>query len=151
MKKSLLFAVVLLFFNCNVFAQDFKSYGREFDKTTPKSANELKSLNLSNKKPLEVEGEVNAVCQAAGCWMTINLDNGETMRVTFKDYGFFVPKNLAGTKVVFKGIPEVSETSVSDLRHYAADAGKSQEEILAITEPEVSLTFVADGVLVPSK
>jgi hypothetical protein len=151
MKKTLLFAAIALFLGSNINAQNFESFGKDFIKTTPKPATDLKKLDLTQKKAIEVEGEVSAVCQAAGCWMTINLDNGETMRVTFKDYGFFVPKNLAGTKVVFKGIPEVTETSVSDLRHYAADAGKSQEEILKIMEPEITLTFVADGVLVPSK
>jgi hypothetical protein len=41
----------------------------------------------------------------------------------------------------------VSETSVEELRHYAEDAGKSQEEIEAITEPKKTYSFVADGVL----
>ncbi|WP_341224764.1 DUF4920 domain-containing protein [uncultured Arcticibacterium sp.] len=147
MKKLVL--VIAFCSSLSVFAQDFKTYGEAFIKTSPTEAVALKKLDLSNTANLEVEGEVNAVCQAKGCWMTVNLDNGETMRVTFKDYGFFVPKNLAGTKVVFKGKPEVTETSVSELRHYAADAGKTKAEIMSITEPEIALTFVADGVLVP--
>ena len=149
MRKLVL--VIAFCSSMSVFAQDFKSYGDSFVKTSPTQATSLKKLDLSNTENLEVEGEVNAVCQAKGCWMTVNLENGETMRVTFKDYGFFVPKNLAGTKVVFKGKPEVTETSVEELRHYAADAGKSKKEIMAITEPEIALTFVADGVLVPKE
>ncbi|MEL6969642.1 MAG: DUF4920 domain-containing protein, partial [Bacteroidota bacterium] len=38
-------------------------------------------------------------------------------------------------------------TSVDDLRHYAEDAGKSEEEIAAITEPKRELAFLADGVI----
>jgi len=34
------------------------------------------------------------------------------------------------------------------LRHYAEDAGKSEEEIMTITEPEYVLTFTADGVII---
>ena len=137
-----------LFFSNLALAQNLKSFGKEFVKTSPASATNLKSMDLTKVETIEVEGEVNAVCQAAGCWMTINLNNGETMRVTFKDYGFFVPKNLAGTSVVFKGKPEVTKTSIAYLRHFAADAGKTKAEIMAITEPEIALTFVAEGVLV---
>jgi hypothetical protein len=38
--------------------------------------------------------------------------------------------------------------SVEQLRHYAEDAGKSQEEINKIKDPQVSLTFLADGVYI---
>ena len=38
--------------------------------------------------------------------------------------------------------------SVEMLRHYAEDAGDSEEEILKITEAEYELSFIADGVLI---
>jgi hypothetical protein len=38
--------------------------------------------------------------------------------------------------------------SVETLRHYAEDAGKSKEEIEAITAPETRLSFEANGVLI---
>ena len=38
-------------------------------------------------------------------------------------------------------------TSLDELRHYAEDAGKSAEEIAAITEPKKELRFLASGVL----
>ncbi len=149
MKRIQIFSFCLILFSFGAMAQDFASFGDEFKAKKPSEASDLTTMNLEKVKNIQVEAEVNAVCQAKGCWMTVNLDNGETMRVTFKDYGFFVPKDLAGTKVIFKGKPEVSTTSVEELRHYAKDAGKSEAEILAITEPEVALSFVADGVLVP--
>ncbi|MDP4687235.1 MAG: DUF4920 domain-containing protein [Salibacteraceae bacterium] len=96
---------------------------------------------------LKISGTINEVCQAKGCWMTIN--NGEeAMRVTFRDYGFFVPKDASGLEVVAEGTVYMDTTSVADLQHYAQDAGKTDEEIAMITEPEVSLTFVADGVII---
>ena len=39
--------------------------------------------------------------------------------------------------------------SVDDQRHYAEDAGKSPEEIAAITEPKRTLSFTSSGVLIP--
>ena len=38
--------------------------------------------------------------------------------------------------------------SVETLRHYAEDEGKSQKEILAITEPQITLSLLADGVII---
>jgi hypothetical protein len=83
-----------------------------------------------------------------GCWMKVRTTDGQTMRVTFRDYGFFVPKDIAGKQVVFEGTAQQSTTSVADLKHYAEDAGKSKEEIAKITQPEKAVTFVADGVIV---
>lgn len=96
---------------------------------------------------IKVEGKINEVCQVKGCWMTMNVGE-ESMRVSFRDYGFFVPKDADGNEVIMEGTAYIDTTSVADLKHYAQDAGKSQEEIDAITEPEVALQFVADGVII---
>ena len=42
----------------------------------------------------------------------------------------------------------ISVESVADLKHYAKDAGKSQAAIDSIIEPEVTYTFMANGVLI---
>ena len=83
--------------------------------------------------------------------MKLDIGNNETMRVTFKDYGFFVPKNLDGETAIIDGYAVVDTTDVDMLRHLAHDAGKSEEEIAAITEPEVGVTYVATGVIIKPK
>ena len=70
------------------------------------------------------------------------------MRVTFKNYAFFMPKDLSGKKVVVDGFAYVETTSVADLQHYAQDAGKSKAEIEKITQPKRELLFEAAGVLI---
>jgi hypothetical protein len=75
------------------------------------------------------------------------LGDGEEMRVTFKDYGFFVPLDAAGKTVIMEGKAYYDTTSVDMLRHYAEDAGESPEEIEKITEPKLELAFEATGVL----
>ncbi len=95
------------------------------------------------------QAPVNSVCKMKGCWMRLAVEDQEAF-VKFKDYGFFVPKYLSEVDVIVSGKAYVSQTSVEDLKHFAQDAGKPQEEIDAITEPELSLDFMADGVLVPS-
>jgi hypothetical protein len=94
-------------------------------------------------------GTVQEVCQAKGCWMTIvSEEEGATpIMVKFKDYGFFMPKDIAGRKVIMEGMAFTEETPVDELRHYAEDAGKSQEEIDAITESKKETKFLASGVL----
>jgi hypothetical protein len=94
-----------------------------------------------------VQGKVDAVCQAKGCWMTMISPAGEEMMVRFKDYGFFMPKDIAGREVIVNGKAFYQSTTVEELRHYAEDAGKSVEEIEAITEPKQELRFYADGVI----
>jgi hypothetical protein len=96
----------------------------------------------------KVKGEITEVCVQKGCWMTLKLPDGKHMRVTFKDYGFFVPKDSQGNEVIISGKADYSITDVHTLRHYAEDAGKTQEEIDAIVEDEESITFVAEGVLI---
>jgi len=105
--------------------------------------------NMKEGDSIEVKmiAKVDEVCQAKGCWMTLNLDNGETVMVKFKDYGFFMPKNIAGMDVIIDGKAFVSEVPVNEQRHYAEDAGKSEEEIALITEPKRTYSFEADGVL----
>jgi len=95
------------------------------------------------------QAPVNSVCKMKGCWMRLAVGEQEAF-VKFKDYGFFVPKYLSEVEVVVSGKAYVSKTSVDDLKHFAQDAGKPQDEIDAITEPELSLDFMADGVLVPA-
>jgi len=106
-----------------------------------------KTLKAGDTAVVKFTAKVNEVCQAKGCWMRLDLGDDESM-VKFKDYGFFMPKNIAGKEVIVNGKAFVAEVSVEEQRHYAEDAGKTKEEIEAITEIEKTLSFEADGVLV---
>lgn len=99
---------------------------------------------------VQVEAKVNEVCQVKGCWMTLYSDNAadNQMMVKFKDYAFFMPKDIPGKTVIVQGKAFREVTSVDELRHYAEDAGKSKDEIAKITEPKVELKFEATGVII---
>ena len=98
---------------------------------------------------VKVAGEVDAACQMKGCWMTMKLPDGSDMRVRFKDYGFFVPKDCAGKTAVMQGDAYYDTTSVEMLRHYAVDGGMSEAEAeKKYTEPEVAIAFEATGVII---
>ncbi len=107
------------------------------------------SVNESGSVNAKLQGEIESVCQKKGCWMKMNIEGyDQPVRVTFKDYGFFVPKDGASNWAVIEGIARFDTVSVETLRHYAEDAGKSEEEIMQITEPEYTLAFEASGVAI---
>lgn len=95
-----------------------------------------------------VKGTVVNVCEVKGCWMKLKQAKGDGIMIKFKDYKFFLPKDIAGKEVVIEGDAKATVTSVSDLRHFAEDAKKSKEEIAKITEPKKEVEFIAKGVLV---
>lgn len=92
------------------------------------------------------EGELLEVCSKAGCWVNIDMGNGETFMVRFKDHFTIPPKTAVGTGAYLHGELYKTTVSVDDLRHFAEDAGKSQEEIEKIVDPEHTLGFEADGI-----
>ncbi|WLD24837.1 DUF4920 domain-containing protein [Flavobacterium dauae] len=93
--------------------------------------------------------EIISTCKKKGCWMSLKLSNEKEAFVKFKDYAFFVPKEGAENHTtIISGKAYIAETSVDELKHYAKDAKKSQEEIDAITEPKVEYRFMANGVLI---
>jgi hypothetical protein len=148
MKKILLsLLVAAAAFTAN--AQNANHFGKEINESKAIAANELPAkMGDKTEMPAKVSGTVESVCQVKGCWMKVKTADGETMRVMFKDYAFFVPKDIAGKTVVFEGEAQKKTVPVEHLQHYAKDAGKSQEEIAKITEPKEELTFIADGVIV---
>lgn len=100
---------------------------------------------------MKITGEVVEVCKKKGCWMTLKMADGEPMRVTFKDYAFFMPKDIVGKTVALDGIAKKQTISASQLRHYAQDAKKSPEEIAKITADKNEIAFEAKGVVILNK
>lgn len=129
----------------------YEAYGDSFEKGKPLSAEamfaEYKNMEVGDTLKVSFETSVNTVCKMKGCWMTLEVPGDEDVRVSFKDYGFFVPKNIEDRRAIVSGKAFLTEISVEDLKHYAEDEGKSVEEILRITEPKKSMAFIADGVL----
>ena len=135
-------------------ASNYQSFGAQINDqnviTKDEMVEKYKNLNVGDTVDVKFTSKVNSVCQAKGCWMRLDLGDAESF-VKFKDYGFFMPKDIAGQEVIVEGKAFVEETSVEDLKHFAMDAGKTQEEVDAITEPELTFSFISSGVLIPEK
>ena len=124
-------------------------YGEEFEITEAISAAEVAGLmSDSTANEFVVKAEIEECCQKKGCWMKVATTEGKSMRVSFKDYGFFVPLDAAGSSMTMKGVASYDTIDVDFLKHLAEDANATQEEIDAITEPELAITFEATGVLI---
>ena len=129
----------------------YTSYGQKINDDNVISK-ELAAKKFSNLKEgdtinLKFASTINEVCKEKGCWMKLDLGNNKESMVRFKDYGFFVPLNADHKEVIVNGKAFVTEISIDQLKHYAKDGGKTEEEIAAITEPEFTYAFEADGVL----
>ncbi|MGB5819737.1 MAG: DUF4920 domain-containing protein [Saonia sp.] len=105
-------------------------------------------LAVSDTLDIQFSATVADVCQAKGCWMKLRLDDGKEAMVKFKDYGFFVPKDITGKEVIVNGLAFSEQITVEDQKHYARDAGKSEKEVSNITETKTIYSFEADGVLI---
>ena len=129
-------------------------YGEEFALDTVDQKKEVwqkyTSMAISDSLPMQFKTKVNEVCKVKGCWMVVELPEGEQAMVRFKEYGFFMPFDIPEKEVVLNGLAFVEEMSVEDQKHYAKDAGKSADEIAKIVTPKRTFSFEASGVLVPN-
>jgi hypothetical protein len=125
-------------------------YGEEFAIADVLPASALLAMTAEElEAELVVETEILHSCRKKGCWMKVDMGEGnEPMRVSFLDYGFFVPLVSDGRTAVMKGRAYIDTIDVDMLRHFAEDAGKTEEEIAEITEPEIEWSFEATGVYI---
>ncbi|RMF06268.1 MAG: DUF4920 domain-containing protein [Candidatus Neomarinimicrobiota bacterium] len=93
-----------------------------------------------NSREILVKGTIQEVCQMKGCWLSLAAE-GKTMVVRFKDYAFFVPKDIAGRTVTVQGV-----FHAENLPH-EHEEGESDE---TCGENEMDFSMVASGVIVDS-
>jgi len=139
--------ILLIFAPVISFGQIQSLFGEKFTATETKDFIDDKDLiNLQGN--IQIKGEIKSTCKMKGCWMELDVAE-KTIFVRFKDYGFFVPKEGAeGKLAVVNGKLSIDTLSVAQLKHYAEDAGKSKEEISLIDKEEITMSFLAEGVII---
>jgi hypothetical protein len=132
-------------------AVNYLSFGEKISSDNSMSREAMykkfKSLKKGDTIAVKFSSKINKVCKKKGCWMRLDLGQGEESMVRFKDYGFFMPLNSDNKEVIVRGKAFVTEITVDERRHYAKDEGLSEEEINKITEPEYTFAIESDGVL----
>ncbi len=155
MKKLFVFFICLAMIACSQQQKEEQAklvgnYGDEISIEGAISTDKMITLlGEQDSLVVKVKSEIITTCAMKGCWMNLKMTDGEEMRVTFKDYAFFVPKEgMQGNQAVIEGVVKRTMTDVETLRHYAEDAGKSETEVAGITEAKEELTFEASGVVI---
>jgi len=92
-----------------------------------------------------VTANVAKVCQRKGCFL-IAQDGDAVARVTFKDYGFFVPTDSDGKQVTIVGTFDRKVLSEKQAKHYAEDAGQDPSKVVG---EQAEYSIVATAVRVP--
>lgn len=104
-----------------------------------------KADSLGGKK-VKISGRVAQVCVKKGCWWSIENpeDPSQRIRVTHKDYGFFVPQDAKGKEAVAYGTLEVKKMTEAEAVHMAKDEG--QTAIDPDKLPKVELRLLASAI-----
>ena len=90
-----------------------------------------------------LRGRLTDLCTKKGCW-TVLTDDRAAVRVTFQDYGFFLPQDALGQTALVEGRAEVQVLSEREARHYASESRNGDPD--AIEGPQRQVGFVATGV-----
>ncbi|MGE0706988.1 MAG: DUF4920 domain-containing protein [Planctomycetota bacterium] len=114
--------------------------------TLPQLKKQVASLH---GRPVRTAGRLQDVCRKKGCWMVL-VDHGVEVRVRFKDYSFFVPRDAAGREAIVEGIATETEIPEDLARHYAEEGG-DPEAAKKIKGPQKVLAFTATGVEILGK
>ena len=88
---------------------------------------------------VQITTRVKQVCQKKGCFF-VAQDGPHIARVSFKDYGFFVPTDISGRTVTLHGVLKRKEITEAQAKHFSEDAGRPgafkagpQYEIVAVS------------------
>ena len=107
-------------------------------------AEAIQSVDAYTDQTVILEGAVKKVCQAKGCWMEVSPKGADRgIRVTFKDYAFFMPTDSQGADARLEGVFETNLFSKKDADHLIAE-GVALTRHADGTATEIS--FLAQGV-----
>src|SRR5450432_1401810 len=110
-------------------------------------ADVLQAPERFRDRSITVEGHVRSACTRRGCWMEVAESADPALpgcRVTFKDYGFFVPTDSAGSRAKVQGTLGVNTLPPERVAHLESEGGQFPHK-----NPDGSvdeLRLVANGV-----
>ena len=174
MKKLFGLLIVTLAFTMSAFAQEkmdkMEKKPTEMDKTEaiPSKGALKRGAALGNSKKVSltkvmadpskyagkmvrVDGVIVRSCKKEGCWMELApAKDAKSVRVTFKDHGFFIPLDSAGATAKAEGVFTVKTLSAEQVKHLMEEDGAKFENINkdgTVTE----ISFEASGVELTKK
>lgn len=145
MKKSIL-AAVLLVAATALASDDVVKRGAAISENA-KSVPLVKVLETPDayaSEPVVVDGTIAASCSRKGCWMQLTpAEGGDGVRVTFKDYGFFIPLDAKGMKARAEGVTVVKNLSKAEADHLEEEGARLRRNA---DGSAIEVSFIANGV-----
>lgn len=94
-----------------------------------------------------VEGVIVRSCTMEGCWAELapSKDSKTSVRVTFKDHGFFIPLKSVGFDATAEGVVSVKVLSKDEVDHLVKEGGKFDK--LNDDGSATVISFVATGIV----
>jgi hypothetical protein len=98
-------------------------------------------------KSVRVDGVIVRSCKMEGCWMELapSMESKATVRVKFKDHGFFIPLKSEGFRADAEGVFDVKVLSKAEADHLVEDGAKFENRNADGSVTEIS--FTASGVV----
>jgi Domain of unknown function (DUF4920) len=90
-------------------------------------ANVLETPERFRAQTITVEGQVRSACTRRGCWMEVAQSADPKLpgcRVTFQDYGFFVPTDSAGAHAKVQGTLGINTLPPERVAHLESEGGR---------------------------
>jgi hypothetical protein len=98
------------------------------------------------QEAFNLETRVAKVCQKKGCFF-IAQENDLTLRIAFKDYGFFIPTDSSNKVVNLTGVLVEKQMSKEQAEHFKSDIGESDDD--STLQAGTVLEIVASSVKIP--
>ncbi|MGQ8366030.1 DUF4920 domain-containing protein [Glaciecola sp. 1036] len=123
-----------------------ETFGAELDasKETISLEAAIASNDVAVGETIKVETKINKVCQKKGCFFIAQAGD-QVIRVSFQDYGFFIPTDSSGKTVTMMGKLVEKELSKEKAEHFNQDLRDQSTTFLAGKQYE----FVATSVKIP--
>ena len=125
---------------------DYETFGSPLDDAVPDVKLEQVATAGDDLvgKTVRVVTRVSEVCAKKGCFF-IAQEGDSVVRVSFKDYGFFVPTDISGKRVTLVGEVVAKEGTAEQAEHYAEEIG----DTASAPKPGNTFEIVATAVRVP--
>ncbi|WP_176466202.1 DUF4920 domain-containing protein [Aliifodinibius salipaludis] len=110
--------------------ENYEVYGSEFPDDAQFFAPRylVRNSNLFKGQTVATKGTIKQVCQKKGCFFMLAAGEND-IRITFKDYKFFIPTDAAGAEVQLTGTFKVKPLTEEQAKHYAEDVGEDPNEV----------------------
>ncbi len=149
MKKLPLLSIIILivFSACTNFGNTEKQAVEKKKPLVTLMATQLAdSMAMQNELEVLIAGTITDVCRMSGCWLELDMGNGNRVLITFPEEVFVVDTNAIGKQATVTGTASKVIVPVNRLRLQAADEGESEEMVNAINEPITEYSIAATKV-----